>query len=256
MFEIGEKLNKMGEKEENTRTDTSTDDGKTSEAVESSKKTSETKVTSSVEGKNDTKEEPKFTQEQVNEMLGKIRHEGREVGAKNALDEVLKATGAESVDALTEIVSSFKDKEREEMSELEKLQTDLSEAMNKVEKAEEFGKLAEQTAINAHAKAAVLNEASAKFQDGEAVWQLLDKDLLEVKMEDGTVEGVKEALDGLAERYPFLLRKKGASKTSAANPAGAEAVGRTDEVRRAEYFGMGSNPFWGGQGVRRVKIEE
>jgi hypothetical protein len=240
MFEIGEKLNKMGEKEENTRTDTSTDDGKTSEAVESSKKTSETKVTSSVEGKNDTKEEPKFTQEQVNEMLGKIRHEGREVGAKNALDEVLKATGAESVDALTEIVSSFKDKEREEMSELEKLQTDLSEAMNKVEKAEEFGKLAEQTAINAHAKAAVLNEASAKFQDGEAVWQLLDKDLLEVKM----------------ERYPFLLRKKGASKTSAANPAGAEAVGRTDEVRRAEYFGMGSNPFWGGQGVRRVKIEE
>jgi uncharacterized protein (DUF3084 family) len=189
-------------------------------------------------------------------MLGKVRQEGRSVGEKNALNEVLKATGVESVDELTEIVKTFENKKREEMSELEKLQTDLEKTLTELNEAKEFGKQAEQAAINAHAKAAVMNAAAAKFQDGEAVWELMNKNSLEVDTDTGEVKGVQEALDNLAERYPFLIRKKGASSTSATNPAAAESAGRTDEVRRSEYFGMGSNPFWGGRGVRQVKIEE
>ena len=208
-------------------------------------------------GKETTSEEkPKFTQEQVNKMLGDTRSDGNKVGAKKAIDEILKATGAESIEKLTETVKAFEDKQREEMSELEKLQTDLAKTLKELSDSKEFGELAEQTAINAHAKSSVINAAAAKFQDGEAVWKLLNKEAVNVDMETGTVTGVEEALTELAEKYPFLLRKKGTSVTSATNPAAAESAGRTDEVRKAEYFGMGSNPFWGGQGVRRVTIDE
>ena len=248
----------MGKKIEENLTDTSTEDGKKSEKeITSETKTSKTEETLVAKGKETTSEEkPKFTQEQVNKLLGETRSDGNKVGAKKAIDEILKATGAENIEALTKTVKAFEDKQREEMSELEKLQTDLAESLKKLNESEEFGKLAEQTAINAHAKSSVINAAAAKFQDGEAVWKLLNKEAVNVDMETGTVTGVEEALTELAEKYPFLLRKKGTSVTSATNPAAAESAGRTDEVRHAEYFGMGSNSFWGGQGTRRVTIDE
>ena len=248
----------MGKKKEENLTDTSTAEGKKAEKeITSETKTSKTEETLVAKGKETTSEEkPKFTQEQVNKMLGETRSDGNKVGAKKAIEEILKATGSESIEKLTETVKAFEDKQREEMSELEKLQTDLAESLKKLNESEEFGKLAEQTAINAHAKSSVINAAAAKFQDGEAVWKLLNKDDIKVDMENGTVAGVEEALTKLAEKYPFLLRKKGASVTSATNPANAQTAGRTDEVRHAEYFGMGSNPFWGGQGTRRVTIDE
>lgn len=250
----------MGKKKEENSTDTSTAEGKKAEEITSETKTSEKKETLVAKGKETTSEEkPKFTQEQVNKLLGETRSEGNKVGAKKAIDEILKATGAENIEGLTKIVKEFEDKQREEMSELEKLQTDLADTLKQLGESKEFGELAEQTAINAHAKSSVINAAAAKFQDGEAVWKLLNKDDVKVDMENGTVTGVEEALTKLAEKYPFLLRKKGASLTSATNPAAAETGGRTDDIRKAEYFGMDAGSkgaFWGGQGVRRVTIDD
>lgn len=77
--------------------------------------------------------------------------------------------------------------------------------------------------------------------------------------EDGTVSGVKEALEALAADMPELLTKTTAPQTGAANPArtGANAT-ETDAQKRARLMGGGASLdfFSGGRDIYYPKTGE
>ena len=187
-----------------------------------------------------------FTQEEVNKLLGKVRQETREKTAKKELDEILGRFGAESLDELETIVKEYKELKLASMTELERMQSELEEARQKSLELEAILTEKEAAAQEALIKSAVVSAAAGRFEDAEAAYRLLDMAEVSVE-EDGSVSGIEAALDKLAEKYPFMLRKSGPSRVSPANPPKSEPQGRTDDDRRAEYFGIRSNranPFF------------
>ncbi len=74
--------------------------------------------------------------------------------------------------------------------------------------------------------------------DAKLVSRLLDKSKVKIA-EDGTVTGLKEAVDELAKEFPAVL--KAASTTSPANPPGAGGVSLQDEYNQA-YKDAQANP--------------
>ena len=97
-------------------------------------------------------------------------------------------------------------------------------------------------------KSVVLSRAAELgFQHSEDAWSLLNLADLELK-DDGTVEGLNEALQKLAKQKPYLLFRKPSFPTT--NPA-TSGQGRTDDDRYAEDFGKsrGAGGFWTGGGL-------
>lgn len=67
---------------------------------------------------------------------------------------------------------------------------------------------------------------------------------------DGTVEGLAEVVKAIAAESPGLILRPTLPTVAANNPArGNQPAGRTDEMRRQEYFGGGSSGVFGGGGV-------
>lgn len=209
-------------------------------------------TTSPAEGKN-AETEPTFTQDEVNQLLGDVRKKGRDTGVKNAIDGVLEATGAESLDDLTEIVAEHKDLKLSAMSDKERLEAELAEANLATERAESRESELSSTVEVARLKSAIIGAAAGLFESAEAAYMLLDKSDLTLG-DTGTIEGVDEALEALLETYPFLKKGGHTSIVSSTNPETPKTpVGRTDAQRRDEYFGMAkTDRFWRGGETRKV----
>lgn len=196
-----------------------------------------------------------FTQEQVNELVGKIRVEARDVTTKQVTESLLKELGMESKEKLADLVKSAETARKAAMTEQERVATELKAAQDKVIELEKLSAEQGANALAANIKAVVVSKAATKFVDAEAAYKLLDMASLSVN-DAGEIVGVDEALTSLAEKYPWMLGKK-ASTTSAANPDRADGTkGKSDEARRAEYFGQKSGDFWQGGGARKITETE
>ena len=237
---------------ENTEA-TSNEEGKNSNPVE--KETVEAPVepveTSVDEGKN-IGTEPTFTQEEVNQLLGKIRSEGRDKGNQQAIDDILEKTGVASLDALEAMATEHKELALSAMTDKERLESELADSKLAEERADARADVATSAANEAVLKSAIVDAAAGLFESAEAAYMLLDKDSL-VLDEKGDIEGLEEALEVLLKEYAFLKKGGPSSIVSTTNPAPVEPTGRSDEQRRAEYFGRAdTDRFFGSGEVRKI----
>lgn len=237
--------------EETTQEVTSSEDGKNSEPVE--KIETETTLES---GKN-SEVSPKFTQEEVNKLMGDIRKKSREKGSKEAVDNLLGQVGVPSVDDLLGIVAEHQTLKEQSMSEQERINAELEALREKSAALEAENAQVYNEVQTEKIKSAVVSAAAGRFESPEAAYQLLGEDDGITISDGGEVEGVEEALNALLEKYPFLGKKSATSRTSTANPEDpTKSKGKTDEQRKKEYFGMNPGGFFQGRGVRRVEISE
>lgn len=123
--------------------------------------------------------------------------------------------------------------------------SELEKAIEKANKAE-----ARQKEIETQTRERVIT-AEAKAIAAELGFTKPDKaiklaDLSKAKYEeDGTVSGVREALEVLSKEMPELLNKKGAPNTGASNPAKTgDITAETDAQKRARLSGSGGILDW------------
>lgn len=208
-------------------------------------KTEATTKTSKPEGKKGETGEKTLTQEQIDKLVGNVRKSARET----VLKDILKDLGVDSLESAKTALESLTNLEREKLSEQERLETDLKAAQQKNLELEKGKTDLEATALEAQIKAAIVDKAAEKFASGEATFRLINRSLINVD-ENGDVQGVEEALTAIAEKYPFLLRGKGKSVTSPANPKSDDAPKSTDAERHTRYFGARQSEFWDGAGMQ------
>ena len=106
------------------------------------------------------------------------------------------------------------------------------------------------------AAAAKVEGERGRFIDPSDAVRLIDRS--QIKIDNGSVTGVSEALTALATNKPHLIEKKAAPNTGASNPAGGGQPGSTivDRIKR-QYGQQGSgNPFSGGGVVMPENLEK
>jgi len=120
---------------------------------------------------------------------------------KRAKDAEKKAKDAEK---------SLQDKEREGMEEHDKLKADHTDLQAKYDK---LVKLVETSVIDSH----IQNLSSAKdkngqpkynWQDVEAVRAFIDREQIDIDLDNGTVNGIENQLKDIATKRPYLLVTK------------------------------------------------
>jgi len=158
--------------------------------------------------------------------------EQSEMDAKAELERTRKALAKANQEAaerrlkLQEYEASEQKRKEAEMTELEK-------ARAAAEKAEAERQAALQQASDMVLRSTIYAKAAALgFADPEDAYKMLDTSDLSV--EDGEASGVEDALSGLAETKPYLLRaeKKTPPKLNPANPGGGNANAESDDERR------------------------
>lgn len=151
-----------------------------------------------------------LTQEQVNELVGKARVEGRTTGQSS----LLKKFGFDSEDAIDEFIKAAREKEDAEKSELEKLQSQLEKANARAEDAE----TATQQALQQSQVTLMRSAVDAEIMTNEElninpearadVWLFLSTTSVGENGihldENGKVQGVEKALKDLIKEKPYL----------------------------------------------------
>lgn len=90
-----------------------------------------------------TQDEPTFTQEQVNALMGKTRKDARSTTEKQFLDSL----GIENIDAIKAILDDNKKRKDAEMSEVEKAQAKIDELNQQLEQEKQARLQAEQQRV-------------------------------------------------------------------------------------------------------------
>ncbi len=155
-----------------------------------------------------------FTQEEVNQLVGNARKDGRS-SAEKAL---LEGLGLKSTDDLKGIVQAARDTEEKNKTELQKAQDAASDANNALEEQKRqreeerigFTRRLLDGEIRIAASAAVMDKDGKKVvrpafrkEALDDVTLLVDRTLITEK--DGKFEGLEKALEALAKNKPYLL---------------------------------------------------
>lgn len=152
----------------------------------------------------------------------------------------LRSENAKWRTSLRKLEAEREEKQRAEMTELERLKADL-------EAEREARTLAEQERRRTLVRSQVVASASRlDFADPQDAYRMLDLDGLDVG-EDGTIAGLDTALKKLAESKPYLL-KRNATQFSPTNPSGG-APGPTSEQILAQIYGPKRSKLFEGGGV-------
>ena len=161
----------------------------------------------------------------------------------DALLREIKALRKENAKWRTQLRSTEEQqqaKAKAEMTELERLQTELREAQDARTRAEQ-ARL--QTAVKSQVIAAA---AKAGYNDPEDAYRMIDPSTLDVD-DDGAVGGLDEAVKTLLKSKPYLA-KQATGTYSPTNPAGG-ASRENDQARLARIYGMSGNAnVFGGAG--------
>jgi chromosome segregation ATPase len=179
------------------------------------------------------KDEPKFTQEQVNaivqDRISRLEKKYSEKLAK--FDEYQKR--------IAEFDKQAEEKRRAEMDEIERLKEDLAKKDKELQKLMEekdgiLGKFRAQTITTAFKEVAAKHDV----EHITAAMKLAKDELSALEVgEDGTVEGIEELVKKLVEENPFLVSQKQTKKPVGAptNPSN-RADEKTNEQRLKEAY--------------------
>jgi len=122
-------------------------------------------------------------------------------GQKKALDDErgLNKLGKDAIKKLKTFEDAEAQRKKDELSDVDKAKLETKEANDKLTAAQE-------ALYNTRIRSAVVLEASRlKFADAGDAYNLADLSGTEIA-EDGTVSGVKEALEKLAKEKPYLVK--------------------------------------------------
>lgn len=146
-----------------------------------------------------------FTPEQQAELdriLGERLSRAEKTAAKKALEARAKELGFDSVEAMEAALKAHKEAQEKEKSELQKAQEAKAAAEAKAKAAEERAKMA-------LIRAAFAEQAIAhNLVSADDAFKLADLSKVTVN-DDGTVEGVKEAVEQLVKEKPYLVKQTG-----------------------------------------------
>lgn len=175
--------------------------------------TGDDKGTGGGSGDDKEKSEKKFSQKDLDALVGEARKSGRETAVKKLLEEL----GVEDAEKLKTALAEAKKLKEAQMSEADKQKA----ALDAAEKAAADAKAEKETAI-AQAnerlmKAAVIAEASkADHKINPAaiadVWAFVDRAKLKVT-ETGDIEGAADAVKAVIKDRPYLQNGKAAAGT-------------------------------------------
>lgn len=209
-------------------------------------------VTTPGEGTPTPKDAPKdtlnMTQAQLTERLQR-----KEAATTAAF---LKDLGVEDVDALKGSLKALRDLQAEKLTAEEKVQLELKTAQEQAVQFRAEADAAKVIALESSLTASaftVMATLEQPFADPSAALRLTDMSGVIV---DGVVsaEKLSEAIKATATKYPWALAEttRVTPSPSKANPQEQDANVRTDEQRRAIYFGHpgeSGSDFFGGGGL-------
>jgi outer membrane murein-binding lipoprotein Lpp len=164
-----------------------------------------------------------LTQDEVNRIVSERVNRAKRSERASLLEEL----GLDSVDALKETVTAYREKKEAEMSELEKAQAKLDKL--KAEKADLEAQMRESRIKRAvEAKAQELN-----FHNPARAYDLMDRS--DVDLIEGDVVGVEESLKALVEAEPYLVKQKKAPDIDAQRK-GKKTDTEPDEERKQSIY--------------------
>lgn len=144
-----------------------------------------------------------FTPEQqahIDALIAQRLARAEKAAAKKALEARAKELGFESVEAMEAAIKAAKEAQDAQKSEVEKLREALEAEKARAAQATERAKLA-------LIKAAFTAEAvAANLVNVDDAFKLADLSGVEVD-DDGTVTGIKEAVEQLAKEKPYLVKQ-------------------------------------------------
>lgn len=146
-----------------------------------------------------------FDEEDVNRIVRKRLHEDRQRREREYGD----------LDELAEKAEKFDELRAERQSELENAQERAAEAETQLEQ------LRERMQLNQARSAVIEAAADAGARDLDAVWRLIDQDVLE-RDEDGNITNAEQAVQTLLEERDYL---------QAGQPAGSADQGPRDTAQ-------------------------
>lgn len=149
---------------------------------------------------------------------------------------------------LRKLEKADEDRERLEMSEVEKLKADLEAAERLAEMATEAAQ--EQALRNAVFAEAIKPEHNIRPDALGVLWKEIDRAALEVGDND-KIEGLADELKAVLVRLPFLQQDKSKTKggITPTNPDGGQACLTDEQLRKELFGGAGHSTFWKGGGV-------
>ena len=178
-------------------------------------------------------EEPRFTQDDLNKLVGKTRKEEREKARRALLEELGVSDPADVKKALAE----YNELKKAQMTAEERMQAELEEARQKAQQAETARRAAEQAAQERLVQAELVAEAALLgFADPRDAVTLISASDLKFDEGSGRLTNAGDVVKALAEKKPYLLRQDKRGTPGPTNPSRDAKQGRTDDDRRAEYF--------------------
>jgi hypothetical protein len=180
----------------------------------------------------------RYTDKDVDKLKGSARKEGRNSGRTEREQEILEATGAESLDSVLEAYNAWKVLEEESAGETEKerkarekVEKERDEVKTELESAYAF--IAEMKQEAALQKA--FNDAGINPERLSAALRLVDMDALEVD-DDGKVTGAEDAVKSIQKSVPELFgydKPAGSRPSPRPRDSGALTQEQEKEAREA-----------------------
>ena len=167
-------------------------------------------------------------------------------------EKLLKDLGFESNDAIKAAIEAGKKAQEAQKTEQERQQEALQKAQELAQALEARAKQAEERAQSATLQAEALSLMAGKFANPKAAFRLLD--LTGVKVQDGAVTGLVEAVEKLAKDEPWALAqpaRKTPQNFTTSPPEGGDPAKESETAKRSRYFGgNGAGDFFKGGGVK------
>lgn len=170
-------------------------------------------------------------------------------------DKLLKEIGFSNPDELKAAITAGKKALDAQKSEQERQQEELKRMQEKSQTWETQARNAEERAQAALMQAEALAIMAGRFANPKAAFRLLD--LANVKIDDGGITGIDEAVEKLAKDEPWTLAqpaRKTPQNLTTNPPEAGDPTKDSDAEKRKRYFGsIGGDDFFKGGGVRSTK---
>nr|ASV43910.1 capsid scaffolding protein [Hot spring virus BHS1] len=174
-----------------------------------------------------------YTQAELDAMFA----ERARRAADKATSDILAALGVKDIDEAKAKLKAAKEAEDARLSELDKAKKDKAEAEAALANAKAEAAEAVKKARRMLLRSAVIAEASRQqFDDAEieSVWMVVERDktiadLIKIKDDGESFEGVDKAVKKIAEAHPRWLKSTSRPPTGTPPRAGGHRSNRSDE---------------------------
>lgn len=161
-----------------------------------------------------------LTQAQLNALFAERADQAK----RSTMADVLKELGVENLDAVKNTLKAAKDAEAAQLTELQKAQAKAeAEAKAKAEAETKALQAIELANTRLMQSAVMIEAAKAEHRfNPEAladVWAFVDRSKLAVK-DDGTVEGIADAVKAVAKAKPYMVVAEQQQKPAPGTPPG------------------------------------